>query len=94
MVTQWLPVDLLNISTNIDCLKMWLASIKRSFWGLFVAFKTMRIIEELMKIWPNKVCNSDVKCYNIGMALLELPCANKMSKVYSYISSGSLSDAS
>jgi len=54
----------------------------------------MRIIEELMKIWPNKVCNSDVKCYNIGMALLELPCANKMSKVYSYISSGSLSDAS
>ena len=36
----------------------------------------------------------DVKCYNAGMALLELPYMNKVSKVYFYISSGSLSDVS
>jgi len=36
----------------------------------------------------------NIKCYNTGMALLKPPYANKMSKVYSCISSGSLSDAS
>ena len=57
MVTWWLPVDLLNISANIDHLKTWLTSIKRSFWGLFVAFKTVGIVEELMEIWLNEVCD-------------------------------------
>jgi len=28
-----------------------------SFQGLSVAVKTVRIVEELMEIWPNKVCN-------------------------------------
>jgi len=35
----------------------------------------------------------DIKHYDAGMVLLEPLCANKMSKVYSCISSGSLSDA-
>ena len=37
---------------------MWLVSIKRSFQGLFVAIETMRIVEELMEIWPNEVCDT------------------------------------
>ena len=36
---------------------MWLALIKRSFWGLFVAIETVGVIEELMEIWPNEVCD-------------------------------------
>jgi len=35
-------------------------SIKRSFQGLFIAIKTVRIIKELVEIWPNKVC--DIWC--------------------------------
>jgi len=31
--------------------------IERSFQGLFVAIKTVRIVEELMDIWPNEVCD-------------------------------------
>jgi len=37
---------------------MWLALIKRSFQGLFVAIETMRIIKKLIKIDLNKVCNN------------------------------------
>ena len=54
-------IDLLNISANINCLKTWLALIKRSFWGLSIIFKTMRIVEELMEIWPNEVCDRSAK---------------------------------
>jgi len=36
----------------------------------------------------------NIKCYNTGMALSEPPCINEVSKVYSCISSRSLSDAS
>jgi len=36
----------------------------------------------------------NIKCYNTGMALSELPCTNEVSKVYSCIGSGSLSDVS
>jgi len=32
--------------------------MKRSFQGLFIAIKTMRIIEELMERWPNEVCDN------------------------------------
>jgi len=34
--------------------------IARSFQGILGAVKTMRIIEELIEIWPNKVCDSIV----------------------------------
>ena len=54
MVPWWLLAD---ISANIDCLQMLLALIKRSFQGLSVAIETMRIIEELMEIWLNEVCD-------------------------------------
>ena len=59
MVTWWLPVNLLNISANINHLETWLTSIKRSFWGLFVAFETVRIIKELIEIWLNEVCDKN-----------------------------------
>ena len=36
----------------------------------------------------------NIKCYNTGMALSEPPCTNEVSKVYSCIGSGSLSDVS
>ena len=39
----------------IDFLETWLALIERSFWGLFIALETMRIVEELIEIWPNEV---------------------------------------
>ena len=42
---------------NIDQLKTWLASIKRSFQGIFVAIETMGIVKELMEIWLNEVCD-------------------------------------
>ena len=34
-----------------------MVSIKRSFQGLFVAVETVRIVEELVEIWPNEVCD-------------------------------------
>jgi len=46
-----------DISANIDCLETLLASIKMSFQGLFEAVETMEIIEELVEIGSNKVCN-------------------------------------
>ena len=36
----------------------------------------------------------NIKCYDTSMALSEPPCINNMSKVYSCIGGGSLSDAS
>jgi len=30
---------------------------ERSFQGLSVAIETIRIVKELIEIWPNKVCN-------------------------------------
>jgi len=32
--------------------------IKRSFQGLSVAIETVRIVEELVEIWPNEVCDT------------------------------------
>ena len=58
MVPWWLPVDLPNISANTDRFEAWLVSIKRSFQGLSVTVETMRIVKELVEIWPNEVCNS------------------------------------
>jgi len=43
--------------------------IERSFQGLSVAIETMRIIEELVEIWPNEVCDSFVTekyVYDLG----------------------------
>ena len=57
MVPWWLPVDLPNILANTDCFETWLVLIKRSFQGLSVAIKTVRIVEELVEIWPNEVCD-------------------------------------
>jgi len=57
MVPWWLPADLPNISAIIDRLGTWLVSIERSFQGLSVAIKTVRIDEELMEIWLNEVCD-------------------------------------
>ena len=31
---------------------------KRSFQGLSIAIETVRIVEELVEIWPNEVCDS------------------------------------
>ena len=31
--------------------------IERSFQGLSIAIETVRIVEELMEIWPNEVCD-------------------------------------
>ena len=70
MVTWWLPVDLLNILADIDYLETWLASIKRSFWGLSIAFKTMRIVKKLMEIWSNKVCNILFSSFHSAFPLL------------------------
>jgi len=35
--------------------------IERSLQGLMGAIKTMRTIEELMEIWPNKVCDRETR---------------------------------
>ena len=52
---------------------MWLVSIERSFQGLFVAIETMRIVKELMEIWPNKVCDRQhVSENNINTTLAAL----------------------
>ena len=59
MVPWWLSVDLPNISAIIDRLKTWLVPIERSFQGLSVAIKTVRIDGELMEIWLNEVCDND-----------------------------------
>jgi len=32
--------------------------IKRSFQGLSIAIETVRIVEELVEIWPNEVCDT------------------------------------
>jgi len=32
--------------------------IERSFQGLSIAIKTVEIIEELVEIWPNEVCDT------------------------------------
>ena len=55
MVTCWS-----DISAIIDCLKMWLVSIKRSSQGLLGAINNMRKFEELMEIWLNEVCNNNI----------------------------------
>jgi len=31
--------------------------IKRSFQGLSIAFETVKIIDKLIEIWPNEVCD-------------------------------------
>ena len=36
----------------------------------------------------------NIKYYNAGIILSEPPCTNEVSKIYSYVSSGSLFDAS
>jgi len=36
-----------------------------SFQGLFIVSETVRIIEELMEIWPNEVCDKIIpKIFN------------------------------
>jgi len=53
-IIYWLPDSL----TNIDCLETWLTLIERSFQGLFVAIKTVKIVEELVEIGLNEVCDN------------------------------------
>ena len=77
-VPWWLPVDLPNISANTDHFEAWLLSIERSFQGLSVTIETMRIVEELVEIWPNEVCDilpllSCMLLLPIFSALLTLP---------------------
>jgi len=57
MVPWWLLVDLPNISANTDHFEAWLVPIERSFQGLSVAIETVGIVEELVEIWPNEVCD-------------------------------------
>jgi len=35
--------------------------IERSFQGLSIFFKALRIIEELMEIWPNEVYDNKLR---------------------------------
>ena len=49
---------------NIDCFETWLEYIKRSFLGLFGAIKTIEIVEELVEIGLDKVCDTTSKCPN------------------------------
>jgi len=58
MVLWWLLVDLPNISVNTDHFEALLVLIERSFQGLSIAIETVRIVEELVEIWPNEVCDS------------------------------------
>jgi len=39
--------------------------IKNSFQGLSVAIKTIRIVKELIKIWPNEVCDTNPSFYPV-----------------------------
>ena len=59
---------------------MWLASIKWFSWGLSVVVKTMRIVKELMEIWPNEVCDTIIFMSEIVLSHLS-------SMVESYFSS-------
>jgi len=37
---------------------------QKPFQGLLGAFRTMRIVEELIEIWPNEVCDGFfLSCY-------------------------------
>ena len=49
----------LHISTDTDRLEVVLVAIERSFQGLFIAIETVGIIEELVEIQPNEVCDND-----------------------------------
>jgi len=53
-----LPTGLPDISANNDCLKTWLVLIKRSFQGLSGAIEIVGIVEELVEIGPNEVCDN------------------------------------
>jgi len=55
--------------------------IERSFQGLLGAVETMRIVKELMKIWPNEVCDSIVYPYT-KRAMLARLLANKGPAIY------------
>ena len=85
MVPWWLPVDLPNISAIIDRLETWLVSIERSFQGLSVAIETVRIDEELMKIWPNEVCDKwDMLSMNF---VVEFPLSSRHDAVMTMVDS-------
>ena len=38
---------------------MWLVSIERPFQGLSGAIETVGIVQELIEIWPNEVCDTN-----------------------------------
>ena len=57
MVPWWLSTDLPDISADIDHLETWLVSIERSFQGLSRAVETVEIVEELVKVGLNEVCD-------------------------------------
>ena len=46
-----------NSSANIDFLETYLVSIERSSKGLLGTIETVEIVEELMEIGPNEVCD-------------------------------------
>jgi len=46
--------------------------IKRSFQELSIAIKTMRIVKELMEIWPNEVCDSPTSLLIDNQGALDL----------------------
>jgi len=57
--------------------------IKGSFQGLSVAIGTMRIVEELMEIWPNEVCNKyylELLYYCAGFTLADCTTGNLLQK--------------
>jgi len=43
---------------NIDHLETWLVSTERHFQGLSGTIRTIEIIEELMEIWLDEVCDN------------------------------------
>ena len=57
---------------NTDHFEVWLVSIERSFQGLSVAVETVRILEELVEIWPNEVCDIFLLPHNVYTAITTL----------------------
>ena len=47
--------------------------IKSSFQGLSIAIETVRIVEELMEIWLNEVCDKYNLVNNLGFNLCVAP---------------------
>ena len=69
-----------------------MVAVKEAY-NISVKFSFLQTSREKLVIERGKELGN-IKCYNASMALSGPLCTNEVSKVYSCISSGSLSDAS